>query len=202
MSEHVPSKDQSIGVLAGLRAEIEHLRGDNIRYENAHKILMRENERLRRAGGERYDDKRDLPSIIAHLRHGDADGQDHDDAADALERLERDNARLEELLRLAEGLSVPGRVQIIEFVHWNEDPLIPYEGCNCPACDDARTLVKTDVSDGTAKPPGDVPGNIAVGGPFGPPPVVLSNYCQVCGHPMYEHHGSPTPGGIVWCPQK
>ena len=35
----------------------------------------------------RSDDKRDLASVIAHLRFGDSDGQDHDDAADEIERL-------------------------------------------------------------------------------------------------------------------
>lgn len=154
MGEQVPSKDQ-LAELKKYHAEIVSSDGGECEAMRLTRWAIEEIERLRRAGGERYDDKRDLPSIIAHLRHGDADGQDHDDAADALERLERENARLEELLRLAEGLSVPGRVQIIEFVHWNEDPLIPYEGCNCPACADARTLVKTDTSDGTAKPPGD-----------------------------------------------
>lgn len=38
--------------------------------------------------GKRYDDKRDLASVITHLRYGDSDGQDHDDAADEIERLQ------------------------------------------------------------------------------------------------------------------
>ena len=47
-------------------------------------IYLRDQLKLER--GDRYDDKRDLDSVIAHLRFGDSDGQDHDDAADALEK--------------------------------------------------------------------------------------------------------------------
>ncbi len=49
--------------------------------------LRAENERLKRSFGERYDDKRDMPSIIEHLRYGDSDGDDHDAAAAEIERL-------------------------------------------------------------------------------------------------------------------
>jgi hypothetical protein len=40
--------------------------------------------------GSRYDDKRDIASVIAHLRFGDPDGDDHEIAADELERLMRE----------------------------------------------------------------------------------------------------------------
>jgi hypothetical protein len=38
---------------------------------------------------------------------------------------------------------------VLPFTHWSKDPLIPYDGCNCSSCDDARTLVSNDVSDNT-----------------------------------------------------
>lgn len=101
-------------VIIGAIDEVIELREDLVRYRSSHDVLnlsigtqrdrirdleaklelrdkqlsarLEQIEALRR--GERYDDKRDLASVIAHLRYGDSDGQDHDDAADEIERLQ------------------------------------------------------------------------------------------------------------------
>lgn len=58
-------------------------------------------ERIVGCGPHRSDDQRDMASVIAHLRFGDSDGQDHDDAADELERLRLEVAETAERLREA-----------------------------------------------------------------------------------------------------
>lgn len=63
---------------------------------------------------------------------------------------------------------------VLPFTHWSKDPLIPYEGCNCSSCDDARTLVKIDLSNGTAQHPG-----------------------PTCVHPF--HRLKLDDGGVMWC---
>jgi hypothetical protein len=51
--------------------------------------------------GERYDDKRDEASLIAHLRCGDSDGDDHDQAAALIESLRAEVERLRGDLNIA-----------------------------------------------------------------------------------------------------
>lgn len=93
------------------QCNICELEQDLARERNAREVLLVENAALRKerdelkleviglenlinsdepSAGDRYDDKRDMASVIAHLRYGDSDGQDHDDAADELERLQRE----------------------------------------------------------------------------------------------------------------
>lgn len=55
---------------------------------------------------------------------------------------DREIARLTELLRIAESKATPALpetgVAAIPFTHWSKDFLVPYAGCDCSTCTEAR----------------------------------------------------------------
>lgn len=66
---------------------------------------------------------------------------------DRLAEQDREIARLTELLRIAESKAITALPAVgagaIPFTHWSKDFLVPYKGCNCSSCIDARATERT-----------------------------------------------------------
>lgn len=42
-----------------------------------------------------------------------------------------------------------GEIGVMNFTHWSKDPLVPYAGCICSSCEEARQQIVTTCSGST-----------------------------------------------------